>query len=362
MVKLNLPQKLGLWEVYNYDMSLPVGKIPHDLLARFISKAPIQDKRVILGPGIGLDCAVLDFGEKLLVLKTDPITFATAEIGWYGVQVNANDIATSGAVPRWFLATLLLPENQSTPEMVEDIFQQVFEACKQIGVSLIGGHTEITYGLDRPILVGTMIGEVDRQGLITPLGANPGDRILLTKGVPIEATAILTREFPDRLADILDASDIEQASNFLYQPGISVLKDAYLATRSGKVTAMHDPTEGGLASALWELAEASGRSLVIDIAAVYVPTLSARICAAFGLDPLASIASGALLLTASAGDIDRICQALESEAIQCAEIGFVEEGPFSVWQQTKEGRVGLPRPARDEIAGLFLKNDCENLG
>jgi len=338
-------------------MHLPVGKLPHELLTRLLAKWPVTDPRVLLGPGVGLDCAVLDFGDTLLVLKTDPITFVTGELGWYGVQVNANDIATSGAAPRWFLATLLLPDQSSTQEWVAEIFQQICEACQQIGVALIGGHTEITYGLDRPILVGTMIGEVPRGRLITPQGASPGDRILLTKGVPIEATAILAREFPEKLVAVLTPGELQQAQQFLYDPGISVLRDARLATQAGVVSAMHDPTEGGLTGALWELAEASSRRLLIDVNAVPVPELSARICHRLGLDPLAAIASGALLLTAPPDSVSTIQQALESDGIPCAEIGSVEDGPFSVWSQTEIGLELLPRPARDEITKLFASSD-----
>lgn len=308
---------------------------------------------MLLGPGIGLDCAVLDFGSTLLVLKSDPITFTTDEIGWYAVQVNANDIATMGADPRWMMVTLLLPEAETTYELVETITRQVHDACQAIGVSVIGGHTEITYGLDRPILVGTLLGEVQRQALITPLGASPGDRILLTKGVPIEMTAILAREFPEQLDRALSPSEIDQARNFLYDPGISVIKDARTARTAGKVTAMHDPTEGGLLSALWELADASGRSLAVDPGRIPIPGLSRRICETFGANPLASIASGALLLTAAVEDSYSICKALEAEGILCAEIGFVEEGPASVWNMHSENREKLPRPERDEIARIF---------
>ena len=342
-------------------MSLPIGKLPHELLARLLAQLPLTDQRVLLGPGIGLDCSVLDFGDTLLTLKTDPITFATEKIGWYGVHVNANDIATSGATPRWFLATLLLPEQSSTQMLVEEIFHQIVEACQQINVSLIGGHTEITYGLDRPVLVGTMIGEVVRDALITPRGAAPGDRILLTKGVPIEATAVLARECPERLKSDLTSAEIDRASQFLYEPGISVLKDAQLAIQAGKVTAMHDPTEGGLAGALWELAEASGRGLLINIHAVPVPELSTRICQVLDLDPLAAIASGALLLTTPISDAGRICQSLEAEGILCSDIGVVAEGPFAVWQHTEIDRELMPRPARDEIARLFLNSNCLNM-
>ena len=291
--------------------NLPVGKLPPDLLARLLAQSPVQDPRVVLGPGIGLDCALIDAGNNLLAFKSDPITFASDEIGWYAVQVNTNDIATTGATPRWLLVTLLLPGQGTTAELVEAIFQQLQTACQEFGVTIVGGHTEITHGLARPILMGTMIGEVRREDLVTPRGALRGDLLLLTKGVPIEATAILAREFPDRLARLglelgddpgLNESELQEAQAFLYEPGISVLRDASIATRAGEVHAMHDPTEGGLYAALWELARACGHALAVDLEAVPVPQLSARICRILGLDPLGAIASGALLLAASPGE------------------------------------------------------------
>lgn len=332
---------------------LPVGKLPIELLEELISQVFIEDPRLVLGPGIGLDCAVIDAGPTLMVYKSDPITFATDEIGWYAVQVNANDIATSGAQPRWFLLTMLLPAGQTTEELVQQISTQVYRACRDLGITVIGGHTEITQGLERPILVGTMIGEVTREKLVTPRGAKPGDRILLTKGVPIEATAILAREFPQRLAAHLSADEIHHAAQFLYNPGISVVRDARIALQAGQVTAMHDPTEGGLASALWELALASNSCLVIDRRAVTIPALSQRICQVFNLDPLAAIASGALLLATPQVHAQPILKALETEGIACAEIGSVETGPAAVWQRSNAGRELLPRPERDEITKLF---------
>ena len=337
----------------SFPGKLPVGKLPPELLARLLASAPVQDKRILVGPGVGLDCAVLDLGSTLLVFKSDPITFATDEIGWYAVQVNANDIATTGAVPTWFLMTLLLPDGSTTSELVEQISQQVFEACRSIGVSVIGGHSEITHGLERPIVVGTLVGEVAREDLITPRGARPGDRLLITKGVPVEATSILAREFPHKLQGLLSEEEISRARDYLYNPGISVLKDAYLAIKTGEVTAMHDPTEGGLASALWELAEACGQAILFDPEAVPIPPLAQRICRAFEIDPLGAIASGALLLSTTPEDAPKICQALEMEGITCAEIGSVESGSAQVWRRTTEGQKLLPRPKRDEIARVF---------
>ena len=333
--------------------NLPVGKLPSDLLSKVLARAPLQDERVLLGPGVGLDCAVVEFGSRLLVFKSDPITFATDEIGWYAVQVNANDIVTTGALPIWFLMTLLLPERGTTSQQVDQISQQVFAACEEIGVAVIGGHTEITYGLDRPLLAGTLIGEVEKEALITPRGAKPGDRLLLTKSVPIEAISILAREFPDRLSAQLSPDELVQARHFLYDPGISVLREARLAVGAGRVNAMHDPTEGGLTAALWELAEACGHSIVFDPGAVPVIPLASRICQMFALDPLSAIASGALLLTTPAEDAGRICTALEEEGITCTEIGWLESGPAEVWRSIGTGKEIQPRPERDAIAKVF---------
>lgn len=333
--------------------TLDVGKVPADLLEKLLARAPVDDPRVLLGPGVGLDCAVVDAGTDLLVFKSDPITFTTDEMGNYLVQINANDIATTGARPRWLLATLLLPENRTTAELVEVILEQIYAACRDLEISLIGGHSEITHGLDRPVIVGSLIGEVPRQHLVTPRGASPGDRIFLTKGVPIEATAILAREFPDRLSSQLEPEEMEQARNYLSDPGIGVLRDARLAVAAGRVTAMHDPTEGGLATALWELAQASERSLLIDPKKVPVPPLAARVMDVFGLNPLAAIASGALLLTVAAEDASDVRHALEAAGINCSDLGVVEEGPVGVWQETYGGREKLSCPEKDEIVKAF---------
>ena len=150
---------------------IPIGKLPVHLLRSLIGRHTSSDPRVVVGPGVGEDAAVIDMGDRLLVAKTDPVTFATDEIGWYAVHVNANDIACCGATPQWFLATLWLPEHSTTAELIESIFAQVSDACRALGVSLCGGHTEITYGLDRPIVVGQMLGEADRDEHITTAGA-----------------------------------------------------------------------------------------------------------------------------------------------------------------------------------------------
>lgn len=337
--------------------SLPVGKLPVNLLESLLARLPTHGPQVILGPGIGLDCAVVETSGRLLVFKSDPITFASDSIGWYAVQVNANDLATTGALPRWLLVTLLLPSKRA-PALLDQIGSQLQQACEELGLVVIGGHTEVTYGLDRPILVGTMVGEVSPDRLVTPRGAQPGDRLLLTKGVPIEATAILSRELPDRLtapASGLSADELEAAQAFLRVPGLSVLPEAQIAIQAGQVHAMHDPTEGGLYTALWELAQACQHTLWVDLSAVPVFPLSARICQILGLDPLGAIASGALLLAAPAQEASKISLALLQSGISCTEIGIITDqaGPPVVRQGFSPIAGLVPRPARDEIARMF---------
>jgi hydrogenase maturation factor len=332
---------------------LAVGKLPPELLSGIISRIPTGDPRVIVGPGIGLDCAVIDLGDRLAVYKTDPITFASDRIGYYLVHVNANDIATTGARPLWLLVTLLLPENGTSAELPGLIMTQISSACAELGIAVIGGHTEITTGLTRPIAIGAMIGEVARDKLITPRGAGAGDRVLLTKGVPIEATALLALEFPARLRKSLSASEIETAQNYLFEPGIGVTRDARVAIGAGRVTAMHDPTEGGGLTALWELADASGKTLRIDPREIFVPALARRVCEVFGIDPLCAIASGSLLLTAPPNDARAIHEALTGAGIACADIGSIADGPAMLERATPTGNELWPRPAVDDITKAF---------
>jgi len=333
---------------------LPLGKLPASDIARLLAKHAPADPRLLLGPGVGLDCAVLDFGDRLLVAKSDPITFTAEEIGWYAVHVNANDVATCGAAPRWFLATLLLPQDASDQALVESIFEQITTACAEVDAQLVGGHTEITAGLDRPILCGTMLGEVSPEKLITPKGARPGDVLLLTKGVPIEATSILARDFADRLGK-LPSTLLERARDFLHNPGISVVPEALAAAGTGAVTAMHDPTEGGLSSGLWELSLAAGVGIEVRREAIHVPQESAAICQELDVNPLEAIASGALLLSVQSGREDEVRQAIQAVGVGVCSIGALVSGN-AVTLHTDAGIEQLPHPARDALSKLFEDN------
>ena len=331
----------------------PLGKLPQADLIEMLGRTTGQpDPRLIFGPGLGRDAAVIDFGDRYLVAKSDPITFATDEIGWYAVNVNANDVACLGAQPRWFIATLLLPENQSDRALVERIFEQIHTASCELGITVVGGHTEITYGLDRPIVVGAMFGEVAPERLVRSDGARPGDVLILTKGISVEGTAIIAHEAVGRLRGLVDPAIIERAARFLHDPGISVVRDAAIVTSAGEVHAMHDPTEGGVATGIHEMTEAAGVGAVLDGEALPVYPETQALCDALHLDPLGLIASGSLLVAVSADSAADVVHALASADIDVSVIGMVREAPGVVLRRGDEERP-LPKFPRDEIARLF---------
>ena len=336
----------------------PLGKLPSDLLAELLSNISGGDPRVIVGPGIGMDAAVLDMGDRYLVAKTDPITFATDQVGWYAVHVNANDVACMGGTPRWFLATLLMPEDQADEALAASIFNQITQACKALEISLVGGHTEITFGIDRPIVMGCMLGEVEPQRLLSPEGIEPGDAVILAGGIPIEATAIIAREKADDLKGKYEAEFLARCANFLVEPGISVVAAAQTAQTAGEVHAMHDPTEGGLATGLWEMAQSSRTMLEVEEAAIQILPEGQILCGHYGLDPLSSIASGALLIVATSESSDQIIKALVGEGISAAAIGeVIARTEPKVIIKSAGGKRQLPQPERDEITKLFEDSD-----
>jgi hydrogenase expression/formation protein HypE len=330
------------------------GKLPMEELSRLISRYTQKDPRVIVSPGIGKDATVLSFGGHYLIAKTDPITFATDEIGWYAVQINANDVASMGGTPRWFLATLLLPEKKTTSDMVEEIFAQISGACQDLGVILCGGHTEITYGLDRPIVVGQMLGEVAPEKLVVPDRIEEGDDILLTKGIAIEGTALIARERQE-LKKVFGEAWIQRCQQFLKSPGISVVQDARIACENGEVHAMHDPTEGGLATGLQELAQAASVGLVVEKEKISIFPETGLLCQNLHLDPMGLIASGALLIVAAPQDSVRIIGALQGGGIPARRIGRIWEKEKGVKIRERGKLQDLPFFAHDEVTKLFTR-------
>jgi hydrogenase expression/formation protein HypE len=331
------------------ESALGTGKLPVQFLQTLLERYGGKDERMIVGPRVGEDAVVLDMGDRYLVAKTDPITFATDEIGWYVVHVNANDVAAMGARPRWLLLTLLLPEEGTDREKVDEIFSQVHQACQSLGIVLCGGHTEVTYGLDRPVAVGFMLAEMEKGDLVRTDGALVGDHLILTKGIAIEGTAVLALELGDRLAEQVDPELVARGRRFLKDPGISVVRDAQIVCRAGRPHAMHDPTEGGLATGLWELAQATGKGLVVDLAKIHHFPETIAFCQALGLDPLGVLASGALLVASAPEESAQMVEALEADGTGAAVIGQIVGGAPLVHTNTPEGLVRLPSFQRDEL-------------
>jgi hydrogenase maturation factor len=307
-----------------------------------------------VGPGIGIDAAILDLGDRCLVAKTDPITYATDRIGWYAVHINANDVACCGARPRWFLVTVLLPEGQATEQLVESIFDQISQACRQLDVAWCGGHTEIVADLPRPILVGQMLGEVAKDRWLTAGQAQLGDVVLLTKGIAIEGTAVAAREMREKLRGVLSEAELQRAADWLETPGISVVRDAQIALETGGVHALHDPTEGGVATGLWEMAQASGLGIAVDEEQIPVLPECEVLARHFGLDPLGLLASGSLLIAADPDRAGAITERLQAEGIAAAVIGrMVPAAEGCTIRLPDQPPRPLPTFQRDEIVRLF---------
>ncbi len=305
-------------------MALRTGKLPPELLKKLLKNTGARDPRVVLGPRIGEDAAIVRLGGQLLVLKTDPVTYASDMIGWYAVNVNANDIATRGAKPAWFQAVVLLPPG-SEERLAEDIFKQISNAAKELDIAVTGGHTEVTPGISSPIVVGDMHGVLDRGKPVLTSGARVGDSIVLTKGAGIEGTAAIARERRKELVKAFGRAFADRAANFLFEPGLSVLPEARLAVKHG-VRAMHDPTEGGVSMGIYELGAASGKSVELDVDRVVVLPETERICARYKLDPLGLLGSGALIATFRPADADSYVRDAKKQAIDAAVVGRVVPG------------------------------------
>jgi hydrogenase maturation factor len=332
---------------------LPLGKLDPKLLSELLAKYITIDETVVVGPKVGIDATVIDQGNFYLIAKTDPITFVTENIGYYAVNVNANDIACMGGIPRWFLATILLPEAYATKEMIDKIFFQINNACEELDILFCGGHTEVTFGINRPIVIGQMLGVVDKDSLISGKNVTPGDDILLTKGIAIEATSIIAQEKSEKLAEIYSEDLVDKCKNFIHHPGISVLNDSRYAMQVGGVHAMHDPTEGGLAMGLHELATATGFGMKIFEDEIPILPESKLLCDQFNIDPMGAIASGALLVVVDPHYTQKIIDDFRQRQILVKNIGKIMVAEYGIKLIGNESEIDLPEFHQDEITKLF---------
>lgn len=334
--------------------SFGIGKLDISFLDTLLKKLPLKDKRVKIGPKIGEDAAAIEMKDRYLVVAADPITFVSKDMGYYAVNINANDIAVSGAVPRWFLATLIFPEKGSSKRLIEDIFSQLREACRELNISLIGGHTEIVPGIERPLISGHMIGEVDKELLMATSGAGVGDKLVLTKGICLEGASIIAREMEnDLIKRGISKRLLKRARNFIYEPGISIVKEALLVTKREGITSMHDPTEGGLAMGCYEMSRAADVGMIVFEENIPVLEEARILCEAYHLNPLGAFASGALLLSVKPKKLDTVLSLFLKNGIAASFIGEIRGKKEGVMLKGKRGKRKMPYFYADEVTRLF---------
>jgi len=328
-------------------MKLPPGKIPIEILKTVVFKNLGADRQeVTVGPRAGVDGAVLDLGDKSLIVSMDPITGAVERIGWLAVNVNANDVATFGVEPAFLFSCIMLPE-KSASEIIEVICSQMNAAAAELGIAIVGGHCESTPSLTNPIVVGCIMGMTQKGCYVTAAGARSGDKLILTKSAGIEGTAILASDRDAELKKTLSATTLRNAKDFYRQ--ISVVKDALTAYKTGGVHAMHDPTEGGVAGGIHEMAEASHLGVKIFEKAIPVKPETAKICSHFKIDPLQLISSGALLISAETKSAEKIIENLTQQQITASIIGEFSADTSQRLLLRENGAVQSLQPSSDHL-------------
>lgn len=284
--------------------------------------------------------------DYLLVLKSDPISLVSADAGTYAVAVNANDIAAAGAVPRWLLATCLCPPGTIFPT-VEKIFADLSAACRTSGISLVGGHMEISQSVRSTVLSCALAGEPLKRISARPL-PKPGDALVLVKELGIEGASILAREKARQLKKAFP-SLLARAEKAILNPGISVVREALLAWRRFPITAMHDPTEGGLSAAVHELAIRLKCGFLLQENGIRVFPPARSFAQFFKLDILGLISSGCLLIVLPKDDGEALVRFYARHKIKARIIGTVTKEPKVEILRKNGKRATLPYCTQDEI-------------
>jgi thiamin-phosphate kinase len=328
----------------NKVKSMEIGKIPNDILKTMIlDKIKNTRKEIIVRPAIGEDCGVVDFGQELTVISTDPVTGTDSQIGTIAVHVACNDIAASGAEPVGIMVTLLAPENAAIFD-IETIMEQIADTALSLNVDVIGGHTEVTDAVRRFVITITAVGKTTDKKIIKTSGAKPGDDIIITKFAGLEGTAILALDHEKKLAAEFGNKVVINAKKLLDQ--ISVVREGMIASKHGGVNAMHDVTEGGVLGAVWEMCDASGCGAEIVKSNIPVLSETDKICGYFNINPLKLISSGCMLISASCGP--SLVKRLLSEGIQASIIGKMTEKESRI-MLTESGSVIIQPPKSDEL-------------
>ncbi|WP_266075492.1 AIR synthase family protein [Haladaptatus caseinilyticus] len=313
-----------------------IGKLDPEDLALVVSRTGARDEDVVVGPGYGEDAAEIRVGDQSLVVSSDPLSLARERLGTLAVNVACNDVAASGADPRWLTNVVFLPDDD--PETLDVVTQQIDDAASELGVAIVGGHSEYAPDLSRPMVTMTCMGLTDE--FVPTGGATPGDKLVLTKGAGIEGTAILATDFSDDVGP-----NAERGESFFEE--ISVVEDARVCREYA--TSMHDPTEGGVVTGLLEMAEASDVRLEVSREDVPIRDVTREFCGAMNVDPLRIFGSGALLAAVPENDVSRVLSDLRDAGISADEIGQVSAGDGELRLDGER----ISDPPRDDLYHLW---------
>ncbi|MEW6242904.1 MAG: AIR synthase family protein [Bacillota bacterium] len=325
------------------DLNVHVGKLPLELLQKLVlDKVTPRRPEVLLRPAPGEDCAIIDFGEWVCVMSTDPITGAEADGGWYAVHVSCNDVAATGAEPVGVMLTILAPPD-SRPDDLEHAMESAVRAASELGIEILGGHTEVTAGLPSMVFSCTAVGKAKKGRYVTALGARPGDSLVLSKAAGLEGTAILAVDCHDLLSAEFPPEMLERARAFSRE--ISVVKDGTCGILGG-ARAMHDVTEGGVLGGVYEMSYGAGLGVRVWADRIPLRDETMQICRFFGIDPLRLISSGSMLIATSTPE--QVLSELAKEGISGAIIGhFTDDGRRTVVEGSTE--MPLLPPLGDEL-------------
>ncbi|MDR2296139.1 MAG: AIR synthase family protein [Clostridiales Family XIII bacterium] len=326
---------------------LKTGKLDNKLLEEIVFRH-IRHRRpeVLTRPGVGEDCAVVDFGPYECVLSTDPITAASAQAGLLAIHVSCNDIASNGVAPLGVMLAVLLPEGTKEEE-IREIMRRAAEAAEELEVEIIGGHTEITAAVTKPVIISTAIGRAEKGASQSAKDMRPGDFLLLTKQAGMEGTGILAHDCERRIAHALSEAELREAKSMLSR--VSVVREGVIAGRIG-TAGMHDVTEGGVLGAVWEMCEISGTGAELWEDAIPVAAVTRRICERLGIDGLRLISSGSMLIAARPAKKDALLSAVRAAGVEIACIGVVKARDAGVCMIRRDGaRLPVDPPDTDEI-------------
>ncbi len=325
---------------------LKTGKLDSELLEKIVfDKIRFKRPEVLTRPGIGEDCAVVDFGSYECVMSTDPITAAISEIGRLSIHISCNDIASNGIQPLGIMLAVMLPEG-TTEEQIEEMMRQAGAASEELGVEIIGGHTEITPAVTKPVIVSTAIGRGETGASQHTENMKPGDHIMLTKYAGLEGTGIIACDFEAQLGSVLTAEEIQEAKDLLNQ--VSVVPEGVAAGKIG-THGMHDVTEGGVLGAVWEMCQIAGTGAEVQVDKVPVKPVTKKVCDYFDIDCLRLISSGCMVIMVAPENKEAMAQAMERAGVEAAYIGVIKEAGEGICMNVAGEVIEIAPPASDEI-------------